>query len=293
MAHAHVHERQGWNQQCARHCVNNMLQLCEADGGVSKRELDRIAARLFVREAELAGSSAPFLNPNKSVLGLGNYSVGVLEMAFAARGFDCTERVRTSDVDAQASSAGAACAEGRLVGFVVNRPSPSLLGLLKTRHWYAVRRLRCGESRGDDGGRGAGEGDGGARGGDGGAGGWRWHALDSLAAAPQYLGGCAALAARLRAELEGGGNVLLVQRSAGGSAAQWVQQMAEHRASKASQVKLSQKRLASPPAMLAAAEALARDAGVPAELSLSAAEMWCSLTEATGRPPRVVHVDYM
>ena len=204
-----MHERQGWNQQCAQHCINNMLQKRAA---VTKDHLDAIARRLHAAERDLG--AAPWLNPNRSALGLGNYSVGVLETAFREHGLDCTQRVSTSSASPVVSDALPVAELGKLEGLVVNRTG-SLFGVIKTRHWYAVRRLPAAHATATSGAADAGPevatreaaGSAEAREGD-------WYSLDSLQQHPRHIGGAPQLYALLQRELDSGGDVLRVQRVA-------------------------------------------------------------------------------
>ena len=175
-----VHERQGWNQHCARHSINNLLQ---QRGAVTKAELDGIAEELFRAERQLT-SDAPLFNPNKSVLGLGNYSVGVIERALRDRGLDCSERLRVGADGVRGALPDTAAAP--LVGFIVNRPS-TVCFVFPVRHWLPIVRVGPGA----------------------------WANLDSLRPAPLPLD-LDGLHAALQHEVDRGADVLLVSRSGGG-----------------------------------------------------------------------------
>ena len=128
-----VHERQHLSL-CAKHSINNLLQLGGPDA-VTKAELDAVAVELFGLEQSVS-SSAPWFNPNRSKLGLGDYSVGVLEKALETR--DCVTRRLIAGEDAT----GKIRAEMRLDavrGFIVNE-RVRLLGIPVGRHWRAIGR---------------------------------------------------------------------------------------------------------------------------------------------------------
>ena len=185
-----------------------MLQLA---GAVTKDYLDAIARRLYAAERELG--AAPWLNPNKSALGLGNYSVGVLETAFREHGLDCTQRVSACSASSVVSDALPVAELDELEGLVVNRAG-SLFGVIKTRHWYAVRRLpeTCAKAspvttkvaEGVAARTAAGSIE--AQGGD-------WFSLDSLQQQPRRIGGAPELYALLQQELDSGGDVFRVYRA--------------------------------------------------------------------------------
>ena len=186
MATQCVHEKQGWNQHCARHCINNLLQL---RGAVTKAELDDIASQLFRDEcALLGGANVPLFNPNKSALGLGNYSIGVIEAALRARGFDCSERLLCGPGDTKGGGVRGVLPARRaesLVGFIVNRPATVCL-VIHTRHWLPIVRVGMGA----------------------------WRNLDSQQSSPSALLDLEGLWDALQTEVDRGADVLLVSQVA-------------------------------------------------------------------------------
>lgn len=69
------HEKQV-RELCALHALNNLFQDKDA---FSKIELDSICHNL---------SPENWINPHKSILGLGNYDVNVIMSALQSRGYD-------------------------------------------------------------------------------------------------------------------------------------------------------------------------------------------------------------
>jgi len=116
------HERQS-KQLCALHALNNLMQDRHA---FTQQALDDICQRL---------SPDAFINPHRSMLGLGNYDVNVLMAALQEKGmetvwFDKRKDVSMLDVD-------------QIMGFILNIPSDFKIGFLKLplhrKHWIAIR----------------------------------------------------------------------------------------------------------------------------------------------------------
>jgi len=120
------HERQS-KQLCALHALNNVLQDKHA---FTQKSLDDICQRL---------SPDTFINPHKSMFGLGNYDVNVLMAALQDKGmetvwFDKRKSVNILDVS-------------QIMGFILNLPSDFKFGFVKLpftsnfKHWIAIRQL--------------------------------------------------------------------------------------------------------------------------------------------------------
>lgn len=136
------HERQV-RELCAVHALNNLFQ------GVSPRtaHLTQLipsllhAERLFLKQdldsicTDLSPSE--WLNPHRSMLGLGNYDVNVLMKALQAK--DCEAEWFDKRKDPKTIELGAS-----VVGFIMNVPSEYKLGFvslpLQRRHWISIRR---------------------------------------------------------------------------------------------------------------------------------------------------------
>lgn len=119
------HERQV-RELCALHALNNLFQV---EGFFNKRELDTIC-----------NSLAPdvWINPHKSVLGLGNYDINVIMAALQTKGFEAVwfdKRKDPSHLNVQ-----------NICGFILNVPSDYKLGFvmlpLRRRHWIAIKSIR-------------------------------------------------------------------------------------------------------------------------------------------------------
>ncbi|XP_030750566.1 josephin-1 isoform X1 [Sitophilus oryzae] len=118
------HEKQ-IRELCALHALNNLFQDKNA---FSKNELDQICHTL---------SPEYWINPHKSVIGLGNYDVNVIMSALQSRGYDMIWFDKRKDP---------ACIDLKnIVGFILNTPSEYKIGFitfpLKRRHWIALREI--------------------------------------------------------------------------------------------------------------------------------------------------------
>ncbi|XP_076251648.1 josephin-2-like [Rhynchophorus ferrugineus] len=118
------HERQV-RELCALHALNNLFQDRTA---FSKNELDSICHTL---------SPENWINPHRSILGLGNYDVNVIMSALQSRGYDMIwfdKRKDPSCLNLQ-----------NIVGFILNIPSDYKFSFitipLRRRHWIAIRNL--------------------------------------------------------------------------------------------------------------------------------------------------------
>ncbi|BES96056.1 Josephin [Nesidiocoris tenuis] len=118
------HEKQV-KELCALHALNNLFQSRDA---FTKAELDEICQSL---------SPHVWINPHKSLLGLGNYDVNVIMSALQKKGCEAIwfDKRKTPE-----------CLELSFIkGFILNVPSDYRLGFvllpLKKRHWVAIRRV--------------------------------------------------------------------------------------------------------------------------------------------------------
>ncbi|XP_074105881.1 josephin domain containing [Cotesia typhae] len=118
------HERQV-KELCALHALNNLFQ----ERGFSKQELDQICYGL---------SPDVWINPHKSLLGLGNYDINVIMAALQKKGceaiwFDKRRDLNSLNLD-------------KIDGFILNVPTEYKLGFvllpLKKRHWIALRKIK-------------------------------------------------------------------------------------------------------------------------------------------------------
>ncbi|XP_059179656.1 josephin-2-like [Physella acuta] len=119
------HERQV-KELCALHALNNLLQTKQA---FTKKDLDDICNRL---------SPGTFINPHRSMLGLGNYDVNVLMAALQEKGYETIWFDKRKDVSILAAE--------RIMGFILNTPTDYKLGFVKLpihrKHWIAIRWLQ-------------------------------------------------------------------------------------------------------------------------------------------------------
>ncbi|KAK9694223.1 Josephin [Popillia japonica] len=117
------HEKQV-RELCALHALNNLFQMKE----FTKEELDSICYNL---------SPDVWINPHKSILGLGNYDINVLMKALQSRGYEVIWFDKRKDPN---------CINLRnIFGFILNVPSEykvSFITLpLRRRHWIAIRQI--------------------------------------------------------------------------------------------------------------------------------------------------------
>ncbi|CAL1542832.1 unnamed protein product [Lymnaea stagnalis] len=118
------HERQV-KELCALHALNNLLQTKQA---FTKRDLDDICNRL---------SPGSFINPHRSMLGLGNYDVNVLMAALQEKGYETIWFDKRKEVEVLVTD--------NIMGFILNTPTDYKLGFVKLpihrKHWIAIRWL--------------------------------------------------------------------------------------------------------------------------------------------------------
>ncbi|XP_033189175.1 josephin-2 isoform X1 [Bombus pyrosoma] len=117
------HERQV-KELCALHALNNLFQ----ERGFSKQELDQICYSL---------SPDVWINPHKSLLGLGNYDINVIMAALQRRGREAVWFDKRRDPKCL-------CLDN-IEGFILNVPTEYKLGFvllpLKRRHWIALKKI--------------------------------------------------------------------------------------------------------------------------------------------------------
>ncbi|XP_014244097.1 josephin-like protein [Cimex lectularius] len=118
------HEKQV-KELCALHALNNLFQSRDA---FSKADLDEICQSL---------SPHVWINPHKSLLGLGNYDVNVIMAALQRKGCEAIWFDKRKSPESLQLS--------QICGFILNVPSDYRLGFvllpLKKRHWIAIRRI--------------------------------------------------------------------------------------------------------------------------------------------------------
>lgn len=113
------HERQSL-QRCALHTLNNFF----GEPRFTKVHLDGICAEL---------SPDAFVNPHKSVLGLGNYDVEVLRVAFQQQGYACVWFDARKDPERDLNM-------DAIEGFVLNVREKRFL-LPDGHHWFCLRKV--------------------------------------------------------------------------------------------------------------------------------------------------------
>lgn len=125
MASGIYHEKQS-KLLCALHTLNNLLQ----DGTAFKQEdLDKICKEL---------DSKSFINPYKSVLGLGDYDISVIIKALQQKKLEAVHFDRRKDPHAELNFEN-------IYGFILNVMSSYQVGgialPMKGRHWLPIRNL--------------------------------------------------------------------------------------------------------------------------------------------------------
>ncbi|KAF5290009.1 hypothetical protein FQR65_LT11675 [Abscondita terminalis] len=118
------HEKQV-RELCALHALNNLFQ---TKGYFSKLELDTICHSL---------SPDVWINPHKSIFGLGNYDINVIMKALQDRGFEAIWFDKRKDPS---------CLNlDNICGFILNVPSDYKIGFvmlpLRRRHWVTLRQI--------------------------------------------------------------------------------------------------------------------------------------------------------
>ncbi|XP_072390295.1 josephin-like protein [Diabrotica undecimpunctata] len=150
------HEKQ-IRELCALHALNNLFQ---SKGTFSKAELDLICISL---------SPNHWINPHKSMLGLGNYDINVIMKALQDRGYEVIWFDKRRDPSCLVL--------GNIFGFILNIPSEYKLGFITLpvwrRHWITIKQINCG-----------------------------YYNLDSKLDAPQLIGGDQEVINYLRDEVE-------------------------------------------------------------------------------------------
>ncbi|GBP66582.1 Josephin-1 [Eumeta japonica] len=119
------HEKQ-IKELCALHALNNLFQ---ARGTFSKSDLDNICSRL---------SPNVWINPHRSMLGLGNYDINVIMAALQKMGCEAVWFDKRKDPGCLDLS--------NICGFILNVPSEYKFGFvmlpLRRRHWITVRQIQ-------------------------------------------------------------------------------------------------------------------------------------------------------
>ncbi|XP_046964967.1 josephin-1 [Vanessa cardui] len=119
------HEKQV-KELCALHALNNLFQTRNT---FSKSELDTICSRL---------SPNVWINPHRSMLGLGNYDINVIMAALQKKGCEAVWFDKRKDPGCLDLS--------NICGFILNVPSDYKLGFvmlpLRRRHWITIRQIQ-------------------------------------------------------------------------------------------------------------------------------------------------------
>ncbi|KAJ1530687.1 hypothetical protein ONE63_005553 [Megalurothrips usitatus] len=118
------HEKQV-RELCALHALNNLFQ---QQGAFTKEEFD-----------EICGSLSPntWINPHKSIMGLGNYDINVIMTALQRKGYEAVWFDKRKDPK---------CLNlPEIRGFILNIPGDYKVMLvqllLRRRHWIAIREI--------------------------------------------------------------------------------------------------------------------------------------------------------
>lgn len=172
------HERQR-RQLCALHALNNLFQ----SDIYTKAQLDEVCKNL---------SPQVWINPHRSVLGLGDYDVNVIMTALQEKGCEAAWFDKRKDPS---------CINfDEVVGFILNIPADYKFGYvtlpIKKRHWIAVRKI-------DDG---------------------QYYNLDSKLESPQCIGDEESLLTYLKGQLESNDRELfiIVQTNESENAHKWL-----------------------------------------------------------------------
>ncbi|XP_072943797.1 josephin-2 [Epargyreus clarus] len=119
------HEKQV-KELCALHALNNLFQTRNT---YSKSELDTICSRL---------SPNVWINPHRSMLGMGNYDINVIMAALQKKGCEAVWFDKRKDPGCLDLS--------NICGFILNVPSDYKLGFvmlpLRRRHWITIRQIQ-------------------------------------------------------------------------------------------------------------------------------------------------------
>ncbi|XP_055631796.1 josephin-like protein [Toxorhynchites rutilus septentrionalis] len=118
------HEKQ-IKELCALHTLNNLFQ---DEASYSKVQLDEICRSL---------SPNHYINPHKSILGLGNYDINVIIAALHIKECEAIWFDKRKDPSCIETS--------NIVGFILNVPSSYKIGFVKLplqrRHWISVKKI--------------------------------------------------------------------------------------------------------------------------------------------------------
>lgn len=118
------HERQV-KELCALHALNNLFQDAAS---FNKTQLDEICREL---------SPNDFINPHRSILGLGNYDINVIITALHAKQCEAIWFDKRRDPSCIDTS--------KIVGLILNVPSKYSIGFMKLplqrRHWISVKKI--------------------------------------------------------------------------------------------------------------------------------------------------------
>ena len=123
MAQKDIYHEKQCKQLCALHTLNNLFQSGQA---FSKGDLDRLCEHL---------SPHSWVNPHRSILGIGNYDVNILIAALQQKDYD----MKWWDKRRSAAEIPLATT----FGLILNKSSPSRIATVtlpfKSKHWIAIR----------------------------------------------------------------------------------------------------------------------------------------------------------
>ncbi|XP_046551715.1 josephin-2-like isoform X1 [Haliotis rubra] len=124
------HERQ-IKELCAMHALNNLFQQKNA---FTKKDLDEICTSLIFHRL----SPSSFINPHRSLLGLGNYDVNVIMAALQRKGYDTIWFDKRKTIDCLKVE--------NIMGFILNIPTDYKWGFVRLpihrKHWISVRKVQ-------------------------------------------------------------------------------------------------------------------------------------------------------
>ncbi|XP_055611389.1 josephin-like protein [Uranotaenia lowii] len=165
MEHLPMYHEKQIKELCALHALNNLFQDKEC---YSKMQLDEICRQLAPND---------YINPHRSILGLGNYDINVIITALHTKDCEAVWFDKRRDPSCLDTA--------NIIGFILNVPSTYKLGVLKLplqrRHWICVKKINN----------------------------YYWN-LDSKLDAPQQIGGEIHLIEYLRDQLQSNDKELFV-----------------------------------------------------------------------------------
>lgn len=110
------------------------MKLFLAKGEFTKEKLDSICSNL---------SPDHYINPHKSILGLGNYDVNAIMVALESKSMELTWFDRRKEITSNSLELD------RVFGFILNIPSDYTFAFVtlpvKSRHWICIKKMQDGK----------------------------------------------------------------------------------------------------------------------------------------------------